>query len=394
LRGPWWEIFGDPELNALESQVNISNQNITQAEAAYREARAQYSPTVTTGFGVTNSSRSTTLGGAGSGSNNRTTTTTQYSLPVDVSWEIDVWGRVRRLVESQSASAQASAADLESARLSAHAQLAQNYFLLRTLDAQKQLLDQTVVHYQKSLQITQNQYAAGTVSRADVLQAETQLKTTQVQAINVGVQRAQLEHAIALLIGKSPAELTIAPASLTTSPPDIPVGLPSEVVERRPDIVAAERSVAAANAQIGVAETAYFPTVSLTASLGFESSNISKLISAPSRFWSVGPAISETIFDGGLRAAQVDQARAAYDANVALYRQTVLTGFQQIEDYQSIQSRHRLVSQRHNRSNHIANQSTDCDHHSGQQIERERPVDRSARRRLERIGPCFEPLIR
>ena len=303
MRGPWWEIFGDPELNALESQVNISNQNITQAEAAYREARAQYSPTVTTGFGVTNSSRS-----------------------------IDVWGRVRRLVESQSASGQASAADLESARLSAHAQLAQNYFLLRTLDAQKQLLDQTVVHYQKSLQITQNQYAAGTVSRADVLQAETQLKTTQVQAINVGVQRAQLEHAIALLIGKSPAELTIAPASLTTSPPDIPVGLPSEVVERRPDIVAAERSVAAANAQIGVAETAYFPTVSLTASLGFESSNISKLISAPSRFWSVGPAISETIFDGGLRAAQVDQARAAYDANVALYRQTVLTGFQQIED--------------------------------------------------------------
>jgi outer membrane protein TolC len=203
-----------------------------------QQARAQYFPTVTIGFGVTNSSASTTL----RSNNTRRTTTTQYSMPVDVSWEIDVWGRIRRLVESQTASAQASAADLEAARLSAHAQLAQNYFLLRTLDTQKRLLDQTVLAYQKSLEITQNQYAAGTVSRADVLQAETQLKTTQAQAINVGVQRAQLEHAIALLIGKSPAELTIPAAPLSTPPPATPVGLPSELLERRPDIAAAGQS--------------------------------------------------------------------------------------------------------------------------------------------------------
>jgi NodT family efflux transporter outer membrane factor (OMF) lipoprotein len=335
LRGRWWEMFGDPVLNALESQVDISNQNIAQAEAAFREAqalvqqvRAEYFPTVTIGFGVTNSSSSTTL----SSKNTRRTTTTQHSLPVDVSWEIDVWGRIRRQVESQSASAQASAADLESARLSAHAELAQDYFQLRALDAQKRLLDQTVIEYQKSLEITQNQYTAGIVSRADVLQAETQLKTTQAQAINVGVQRAQLEHAVALLVGKSPAELNIPSAPLTTPLPVIPVGIPSEILERRPDIAAAERTAAAANAQIGVAEAAYFPAVSLTASLGLESSSISKLISASSRFWSVGPAISETIFDGGLRAAQTDQARAVYDANVAFYRQTVLTAFQQVED--------------------------------------------------------------
>jgi NodT family efflux transporter outer membrane factor (OMF) lipoprotein len=337
LRGPWWEMFGEPELNALENQVDISNQNIAAAEAAFRqaralvqEARAQYFPTVTIGFGVTNSSRSTTLGGVGS--NNRRTTTTQYSLPVDVSWEIDVWGRVRRLVESESAGAQASAADLETARLSARAELAQDYFQLRALDAQKKLLDETVADFQKSLELTHNRYAAGVVSRADVLQAETQLKTTQAQAIDVAVQRAQLEHAIALLIGKSPAEVTVSVTPLNTPPPLIPIGLPSELLERRPDIAAAERRVAEANAQIGVAEAAYFPTVSLTASAGFESASFSKLVSGPSRFWSVGPAISQVVFDGGLRRAQTEEARAVYESSLALYRETVLAGFQEVEN--------------------------------------------------------------
>jgi len=251
---------------------------------------------------------------------------------VDVSWELDVWGRIRRQVESSQAGAQASAGDLQNAKLSAQTELAQDYFQLRALDAQKRLLDDTVADFQKSLDLTRNQYAAGIVSRADVLQAETQLKTTQAQAIDVGVQRAQFEHAIALLIGKTPAEVSVSVLPLSTQPPPIPLGLPSELLERRPDIAAAERRVAQANALIGVAEAAYFPTVSLGASGGFESTSFAQWISAPSRFWSVGPTITETVFDGGLRRAQTDQARAVYDNSVALYRETVLTGFQQVED--------------------------------------------------------------
>ncbi len=348
IRGPWWEIFNEPELNALEEQVDVSNQNIVAAEAAFREAqalvreaRANYFPTITIGIGVTNSSRSTTLTGGSSGSRTGSssggsssvrTAPTQYSLPVDVSWELDVWGRVRRQVESSQAGAQASAADLQNAKLSAQTQLAQDYFQLRALDAEKRLLDDTAADYQKSVELTRNQYAAGIVSRADVLQAETQLKTTQAQAIDVGVQRAQVEHAIALLIGKTPAEVSVSVLPLSTQPPPVPVGLPSELLERRPDIAAAERRVAQANALIGVAEAAYFPTVSLGASGGFESTSFTKWISAPSRFWSVGPTITETVFDGGLRRAQTDQARATYDSSVALYRETVLTGFQQVED--------------------------------------------------------------
>lgn len=340
LRGAWWAMFGDPELNALESEIDISNQNIAAAEAAFRqaralvqEARAQYFPTVTIGFGATSTSRSTTISGAGAGSSSSgRTTTTQYSLPVDVSWEIDVWGRIRRLVESRRAGAQASAADVETARLSARAELAQDYFQARALDAEQKLLDETVADYQKSLELTHNRYAAGVVSRADVLQAETLLKTTQAQAIDLGVQRAQLEHAIALLIGKSPAEVELPFVPLNTSLPVIPVGFPSELLERRPDIAAAERRVAEANAQIGVAEAAYFPTVSLTATSGFETMNFSKLISGPSRFWSVGPAISETVFDGGLRRAQTEEARAVYESSVAQYRQTALAGFQEVEN--------------------------------------------------------------
>lgn len=353
-RGAWWEIFGDPQLNALEAQVDISNQNLVVAEATYRqaralvrEARASYFPTGTLGIGYTRSRDSATLG---SSSASRSSTSAPsagvssgggvpsgaqsdfFQLGLDFSWELDVWGRIRRTVESNQASAQASAGDLESARLSFQAELAQDYFQLRTLDAQKQLLDATVAAFEKSLELTKNRYASGVASQVDVVQAETQLKTTQAQAIDVGVQRAQLEHAIALLIGKPASTFSLPAAPLTAMPPPIPVSVPSALLERRPDIAAAERRVAAANAQIGVAEAAFFPTVMLSASSGFESSSLSQWLTAPSRFWSVGPSISETLFDGGLRRAQTDFARAGYDASVGTYRQTVLTAFQAVED--------------------------------------------------------------
>ncbi len=318
------------------AQVSVSNQNLAVAEAQYREAqalvreaRASYFPTATIGIGANRSSSSTTTGG---GPASPRTAISNYSLPLDVSWEIDVWGRIRRTVESNQASAQASAADVEAARLSAQGALAQNYFLLRELDAQKQLLTETVAAFQKSLDLTEGLYSQGVDSEADVLQAETQLKTTQAQLINVGVQRAQLEHAIAVLIGKPASDFSIPATPLAGTPPEIPVGVPSELLERRPDIAASERSVAAANAQIGVAEAAFYPTVTLSASLGLESSSLAKLATAASRFWSVGASVSETVFDGGLRRAQTDFARAAYDATVATYRQTALSAFQGVED--------------------------------------------------------------
>lgn len=339
LRGNWWEMFNDPQLNAFEQQVDISNQNVALAEAQYRQARAlvqqaraAYFPTVTIGASLNNSSQPPTSRN-NNGSSGRTAPTL-FTMAVDASWEIDVWGRIRRLVESSEASAQASAADLENARLSARTELAQDYFQLRTLDTQKQLLDASVADFEKSLELTNNRYASGVVSRADVLQAQTQLKTTQAQAIDVGVQRAQFEHAIALLIGKPASVVSIpaAPLAMTTVPPPIPVGVPAEVLERRPDIASAERQVVAANAQIGAALAAYYPTVSLGATGGFESTSLSQWVSAPSRFWSVGPAISETVFDGGLRAGLTEQARGVYDGTVASYRETVLTAFQEVED--------------------------------------------------------------
>ena len=294
----WWEIFADPELNSLEQQVEISNQNVAQAEAQFRQARAlvqaaraAYFPTVTVGVGITRTATSATSGASTSRNNQ---TFTQHSLPVDVSWELDVWGRIRRTVESSEATAQASAADLEAATLSARAELAQDYFQLRSLDGQKQLLDNTAVAFEKSLELTNNRYRSGIASRGDVLQAETQLKTTQAQAIDIGVQRAQLEHAIALLIGKAPADLTIPAAPLATQPPTIPAGVPAELLKRRPDVAAAERTVASANAQIGVAEAAYYPTVSIDTLGGFESSSASKWLSAMGRFWSAGLSASET----------------------------------------------------------------------------------------------------
>jgi NodT family efflux transporter outer membrane factor (OMF) lipoprotein len=336
IKTKWWEMYGDPELNALEEQVDLSNQTIAQAEASYRQARAlvqsaraAYFPTVTLGVGIT---REQLPANVGPGPGKSTSPFTQHTLPIDVSWEIDVWGRIRRSVEANEANAQASAADLEAAKLSARAELAQDYFLLRVVDAQKQLLDATAAAYQKSLDLTNNRYNSGVASRGDVLQAETQLKTTQAQAIDTGVQRAQLEHAIALLIGKAPADLSIAVAPVKTTPPELPAGVPEEILKRRPDVASAERLMASANAQIGVAVAAYYPNVAVNSTGGFESSNASKWFSWMGRFWSAGLSMTETLFDGGLRGAQVDQARAAYDASIASYRQTVLTGYQEVEN--------------------------------------------------------------
>jgi NodT family efflux transporter outer membrane factor (OMF) lipoprotein len=363
-RGAWWEIYHDPELNALEEKVNISNQNIATAEAQFRQARAlvraaraAYFPTVAGGAAYSRSRSSSNLGGGsggsftggtsggggtGSGAGGRSggvggfggsgNTSSDYLLPLDVTWELDVWGRIRRTVESNRASAQASAADLEGVRLSVQTELAQDYFQLRALDAQKQLFDETVAAFRMVLDLTRNRYAKGVASSADVLQAETQLKTTQAQAIDIGVQRAQLEHAIALLVGKPASIFSVPVKPIATNVPPIPFGVPSELLERRPDIAAAERRMAAANAQIGVAVAAYFPTVTLSASGGLQASHFADWIAWPSRFWSIGAVASQTVFEGGLRRAQTDQARAAYDANVATYRQTVLTGFQEVED--------------------------------------------------------------
>jgi NodT family efflux transporter outer membrane factor (OMF) lipoprotein len=335
-RGPWWTIYNDQQLNALEEKVNISNQNLAAAEAQYRQAlalvqvaRAAYFPTVAAG---PNASRSRTSAHA-PGSQGLSSTSSDYLLSAQVSWQPDLWGKVRRQVESNKASAQASDADLEGVRLSMHGLLAQDYFQLRTLDSQKQLLTTTVDNYKKFLELTKHRYATGVAAQSDVLTAQTQLETADAQLIDTGVQRAQMEHAIAVLMGKAPSDLTIPATPLDLTPPAVPAGIPSELLERRPDIASAERQAAAANALIGVAEAAYYPTVTLSATGGFEASTLAQWFLWPSRFWTLGPAaVQETLFDGGLRRAQTEQARAAYDASVATYRQTVLTGFQQVED--------------------------------------------------------------
>lgn len=330
----WWTIFNDPVLSGLEEEVLVSNQNILAAEAQFRQAkalvqsaRAGYFPTLTAGASVTRSGSSGNLG-----SNRGSTTGTVFNLPIDFAWEADIWGKVRRSVEASRDSAQASEADLAAARLSAQAALAEDYFLLRALDAQSKLFEETVASFFKALELTKNRYRGGIAARSDVLQAESQLKTAQAQAIDLGVQRAQLEHAIALLAGKPASAFSIAAAPITQLFPDIPTGLPSELLERRPDIAAAERRMAAANAQIGVAEAAFYPSIGLGASAGFQSSTLARWLSWPSLFWSVGPTLSQTLFDGGLRSAQTAQARAVYEGVIATYRQAVLTGFQEVED--------------------------------------------------------------
>jgi len=334
-RGRWWETFGDRQLGALVEQVEISNQNVRVAEARFRQAqalvtssRSAYFPTLEADAGVTrNRSPTGVVGGTTAGR-----VITNRSVSLGSQWEADLWGRLRRAVESVEASAQASTADLAAARLSAQVALAGSYFQLRTLDAQRRLLDDTVAAFEKSLELTRNRYAAGVAGKVDVAQGETQLASTRAQAIDLGVQRAQLEHAIAVLIGKPPSAFSIVPLPLSVTPPRIPPGLPSELLERRPDIAAAERRVVAANAQIGVAKAAYFPSLTLSASYGSRSADAAQWLSAPSRFWSVGPALALSIFDAGLRRAQSEQAIAAYDATVADYRRTVLAGFQEVED--------------------------------------------------------------
>jgi NodT family efflux transporter outer membrane factor (OMF) lipoprotein len=337
LGGEWWKIFQDPQLDALEAQVNVSNQNLKIAEAQYRGARAalrynraDYFPTVTAGLSGSRTRVSSHRPPPKAIANG--TTESDFVVPVNVSYEADVWGRVRKNVESYREQAQASAADLAVVNLSMHADLAIDYFQARSLDAQEQLLNSTVKQYEQALALNQSRFDGGIASEVEVEQAKTQLQTTRAAAIDVGVMRAQFEHAVAILIGKPPAEFSLAPLPLTVPPPRIPVSVPSELLERRPDIAAAERRVASANAQIGVAKAAYYPVIGLFASGGFESSTITTLLQGPSGWWSVGASALGTVFDGGRRHAVNDQARAAYDLEVAAYRQNVLSAFQQVED--------------------------------------------------------------
>jgi len=325
-RGSWWEIYGDPDLNRLAEEVAPANQNLRVAEANYRQAQAAVRAARSGLYpmvGATVNVNRARQGGS---------TQTLYTLGLPIDWEIDLWGKIRRSVEQSEAAAVASGADIENTRLSLQAQLAQAYFALRTADRQKKLQDETVVAFQRSLDLTQNRYNAGVVARSDVVQAEAQLQQAQVQAVEIQLNRAQLEHAIAVLIGRPPSDFSL-PATDTLPPvPPIPGAIPSELLERRPDIAAAERRVAAANAQIGVATAAFYPSLSLSGNLGFASTNFASWISLPNRAWSVGASLAQTLFDAGLRTAQRDEAIAAYDATVATYRQTVLSGFQQVED--------------------------------------------------------------
>ena len=337
LGGTWWTMFQDPQLDALEFQVNVSNQNLKAAEAQYRQSRAvlrytraNYYPTVTVGPSATRERTSSNRPPPNAVFDG--ITYNDFILPFDFSYQVDIWGQVRRMVESSREQAQASAADLATVNLSMHADLALEYFQARSLDAEEQLLNATVTQYQQALQLTESQFKGGIASEVEVEQAMTQLKTVQAAAIDVGVMRAQYEHAVAILIGKPPEEFSLSPLPLTTPPPPIPIGIPSELLERRPDIAAAERRVASANAQIGVAKSAYYPSITLGASGGFESANITTLLNGPSGFWSFGGTALMTVFDVGRRRALTDQAIAAYDYQVATYRETVLTGFQQVED--------------------------------------------------------------
>jgi NodT family efflux transporter outer membrane factor (OMF) lipoprotein len=336
IRGNWWEIFNDAELNGLEQQVNISNQNIALAEANFRvaralvkEARSQYFPTVTTSPSIIRSRQS----GAATHSNvSPGRVSTEYSLPFDASWEPDLWGRVRNTVSASAYEAQATVADLQNVRLSVEAELAFDYYQLRALDREKELFETSVVAFKQALELTQVRYQTGIASDEDVAQAETQLKTTQAQATDLGIKRAQLEHAIALLTGQPASTFSIPIAPWEALAPAIPIGLPSQLLERRPDIAAAERRVAEANAEIGVAKAALFPSLTLNAAAGFESTSIASWFTWPARFFSVGPTLAQTLFDKGRRAAVTEQARATYDGTVADYRQTVLTAFQEVED--------------------------------------------------------------
>lgn len=338
-RGAWWELYGDAQLNALVDKLNNANQTVAQAEARYRQAQATarssrgaFYPSVDLSVGKTRASQ-------GTGSSNASLSSSSSGIrdtlnaQLGVSWEADIWGKLRRGLEASEASAEASAADLAAMRLSQQSELVQNYLQLRVMDEQTRLLQSTVEAYQRSLEMTQNQYRAGVSGKDAVAQAQTQLKSTQASLIDLIWQRAQLENAIAVLIGLPPAQFDLAVRKDIPTLPQIPANLPSQLLERRPDIASAERAVIAANANIGVAKTAYYPDLTLSLAGGYSSSTYADWISLPNRFWSVGPKLAMTLFDGGQRSAEVDRAEASYDETVAKYRQTVLDGFREVENY-------------------------------------------------------------
>jgi NodT family efflux transporter outer membrane factor (OMF) lipoprotein len=339
LRGKWWEIYNDPELNALEEQLNVDNQNIREvfenfmeARALVREARSQYFPTVSIGPSYTRTQASSTVGSGALATTVIGKQSQIFSLPAEASWEPDLWDKVRNTVRSNQYQAQLSAADLENERLTEQASLAEFFFEIRGQDALQEILDDTVETDKKSVQAEQARYDTGVDDEISLVEAKTNLASAQSIAINLGIARAQFEHAIAMLIGKPASSFSIPAKPSLTAPPPIPVGLPSQLLERRPDVAGAERSMAAANAQIGVAYAAYYPSLTLSGNGGVESSAIKNLIDSASRFWSVGPSLSETIYDGGLRRATVNQFIATYNADLAAYRQSVLVAFQQVED--------------------------------------------------------------
>src|SRR3989338_3386240 len=338
-RGNWWQLYGDAELNALVERLNISNQNLAASEAQYRQARALVRGARAAFYPSLSSSAGADATGNGSNTSSVSTTSSaggiskSYELGLNAAWELDIWGKLRRSLESSRASYEASAADLAALKLSLQAELVQNYLQLRVLDDQQRLLDATVAAYERSLKLTENQYNAGIVPKSDVSQALTQLKSTQAQAIDLKWQRAQLEHAIAVLIGVPPSELSIAVREQLPALPVIPVALPSQLLERRPDVAAAERRVIAANAEIGVAEAAWYTDLTISASGGYRGSSFADWINLPNRFWSLGPQLALTLFDGGARSAELERSEAAYDQTVAQYRQSVLDSFREVEDY-------------------------------------------------------------
>jgi len=338
LRGKWWEIYNDPELNALEDQLNINNQTIKQyfenfmeARTLIAQARSQLFPTLTTAPSYSRSRSSSNLGNSTVANPGRESSI--GTLGLDASWEPDLWGKVRNTIHEQQYNAQLSAADLENERLTEQATLAVTFFEIRGQDALRKVLDDTVVADTKALERTQSLYDTGIDDKISVVEAQNTLQNAQSLATNLGIARAQYEHAIAVLVGANASGFSIPVKPVTATPPPIPVGLPSQLLERRPDIAAAERNMAAANAEIGIADAAFYPSLTLSAEGGFESSTFKHLFDWPSRFWSIGPTINETIYDAGLRRATVNQYIATYNADVASYRQTVLTAFQQVEDY-------------------------------------------------------------
>lgn len=352
LRGKWWEVFNDSELNALEDQLDSSNQNIAQAYQNYmaaraivQQARSQFFPTISTTPAISRSrSSANVVGGSNAtgGTAPSVSAVNLFALPGDVAWEPDLWGKVRNTVNQARYAAQVSAADLANTRLSQQSSLAQFIFEIRGQDALQKLFDDTVAADQKTVDYAQAQYDTGVGDKISLVEAQTALQSAEAAAIAVRLNRAQFEHAVAVLIGKTPSEVSIPTKILDSVPPPIPLGVPSHLLERRPDVSAAERTMAEANAQIGIAYAAYYPNVTLSASGGFESSAFTSWLAWPSRFWSIGTSLSETIFDAGLRRATIHQFVALYNADVAGYRQTVLTAFQQVEDFLAAE---RILSQ-------------------------------------------------